>query len=76
MKLFSKTITYNEKELEAELASVENLIRGQRELIADLRAVLAEALEWIERPIKDADDVPLFEDFEERAKRLLPNDPS
>lgn len=64
MKLFQRSITFNEKEFKAEIARIEKLV-------AELRGTLEEALDWIERPVADPNDVPLFEDFERRAHKLI-----
>lgn len=64
MKFLSRTITFNEKELQEELG----VITGQ---INALRVTLAEALEWIEHPVSTPEDAEYFLLFEERAKKLI-----
>lgn len=64
MKLLRRSITFPEKEFREEVARAEARME-------ELRSTLEEALDWIERPVDDANDVPLFLDFEERAKALI-----
>lgn len=63
MKIFTRTIGFDEKELEKEMGRIDDLIY-------ELREALLEALEWIERPVEDQDDAAQFLAFEQRAKAL------
>lgn len=67
MGFLTRTITFNEKELEAELARLQDVFD-------ELRSTLAEALDWIERPVETQEDGAYFLLFEERAKKLLSDD--
>lgn len=64
MKFLRRTVTFPEKEFQEEMERIDSLV-------VELQRALAEALDWIERPVATAEDAEYFMQFEEHAHRLL-----